>query len=134
MSNTYPFKLWLLTIVIIAPLLLFIWSVVFKQEKFNTGDFKMFLQLIPLALTFSIPALFVCCFVFFCLTQTKLSNDQIKFWVAFTAIAWAALTLLILGGNRMLPLVILYSFSTITSSLLIRTKENVSIDMKENSD
>lgn len=37
MSNTYPFKLWLLTIVIIAPLLLFIWSFVFKQEKFNTG-------------------------------------------------------------------------------------------------
>lgn len=87
----------------------------------------MFLQFIPLALTFSIPTLLVCCFVFFGLLQTKLSNAQIKFWVAFTAIAGIALTITLIDGKKLLPVIILYSLSTIVSSLLIRTKENVSV-------
>ena len=133
MSNIYPFKLWLLAIVIVAPLLLFIWSFVFKQNTFNTDDFKILIQFIPLALTFSIPTLFVCCFVFFGLSQTKLTNGQIKCWVAFTAITGATITLILLGGSRTLPVIILYSLSTIISSLLIRTKENVSIDLEKES-
>lgn len=124
MNKFYPLKLWLLSILIVAPLLLIVVSLILNSSEIKKPeDFFVVILFMLVGLVYSIPTCIVSFLFYKILARNLKSVFLIKFFLNAVVITGVFITFWIINGSEKLRFSLFYSASVIISSLLIRMKE-----------
>jgi hypothetical protein len=123
-NTGYPFQVWLTTIIIVAPLFLICYSLLFlKNEKPLSEDYSWII-LIPFGLLFSLPVFTIQYVLFIILAKKRLKALGIKLTLCITCLIGVFLTFHIIGGTSEHNFRILYSTSVILPSFIFKVYQN----------
>ena len=124
-NNLYPLELWLTCIVLIGPILLFIFSFFFFSSDFDLlSSFFGIMVLILTGLIYSIPTFLFCLVTYKILSLKFRSAIFIKIIFNIISVIGISITFSILGGSFAFRYSIVYSASVIISSLLFKIYPN----------
>jgi len=121
MNKLYPLQLWLTTIVVVAPVLIFFGSMIFDPSFLrDPNSLGVILLFIAFGLGYSLPTFLVSIIVFDIIARRIKSPLVIKMLLNFVSILGAFATFLIIGGSGAISGGLIYSTGIIISSLLFR--------------
>jgi hypothetical protein len=120
-NKLYPLKVWLTTIVLIAPLLLFAGSLILDSSYYKSSDnYFILLLFIGFGLLYSLPT-FLLCYLTFIISSHKLNSSLlIKTMFDAVCITGIFITFSLIGGSEATQYSFCYSASVIIASLLFR--------------
>ena len=114
----YPLKVWLTTVVFIAPILLFVGNAIFDPAYFKNHDnFLIPFLFIGLGLVLSLPTLLLCYLVFSISSHKLNSSVLIKIIFIVVCVTGIFITFSLIGGSEAKVYSFFYSASVIISSI-----------------
>jgi len=128
-NKFYILKLWLTSVCLVGPILLFGLSVISDPNYFrNTDIFIMFLLFLGFGLVYSSPTFLIASLTFRFLSQKIISSILIKIIVNIIAILGVVITFSILGGSEAFIYSLFYSGSIILCSFFFKIKKRKSLN------
>jgi hypothetical protein len=120
-NNLYPLQVWLISVVIISPILLFVGSVIFDPSYYKQLDnYIIILLFMSFGLLYSLPT-FAFCYLTFIISSNKLDSSLlIKTIFNAVCIAGIFITFSHIGGSEATLYSYFYSASVIISSFIFR--------------
>ena len=119
-KRLFPVRLWLLTTIIVGPVLLCLASVLYDASFFNNAEnLSVLFLFIPFGLAFSLPTFIVVWLVHFSLGG-RYSPIIMKWLLIFLAIIGVFITFAIIGGSITGTYSLIYAGAVIISGLILR--------------
>lgn len=120
-NKLYPLKVWLTSIVIIAPFLLFIGSMILDSSYYkNPDNYFILLLFIGFGLLYSLPTFLICYLTFEISSYKTNSPLLIKALFNVVCITGIFITFSLIGGSEITQDGFFYSASVIISSLIFK--------------
>jgi hypothetical protein len=123
-NKLYPFKVWLSTIGIVAPLLMIINGVFNSNNQTSAADSALLFVTIIFALFFSMPVLIVHYLVFNLLIKKQLKAFGIKLILCIISIAGIYIIFHLIRGSMEYIMSAIYSLSVILPSFIFKIYQN----------
>jgi hypothetical protein len=119
-NRVYPFRLWLLTTIIVGPILLGLGGALYDTSYFkNSTHIGVIFLFIPLGIAFSIPTFMVVWLAHSALAG-KLSSVLLKWLLVFLAVVGVFVTFSLIGGSMARTYSLFYAAAVIVSGLVLQ--------------
>jgi hypothetical protein len=119
-NRLFPFRLWLLTTIIVGPVLLGLGSAFYDSSYFNnSANLGVIFLFIPFGLAFSLPTFSVVWLAHSSLAG-KLSPVLIKWLLVFLAVIGVFVTFSLIGGSVAKTYSLFYSAAVVVSGLILQ--------------
>ena len=119
-NRLFPFRLWLLTTVIVGPILLGLGSALYNSSHFNNPvNFSVILLFIPFGLAISLPTFMVVWLAHSSLIG-KLSPVLLKWLLVFIAVIGVLVTFSLIGGSMAKTYSLFYSAAVVVAGLILQ--------------
>ncbi|NTS44024.1 hypothetical protein HRG84_24310 [Flavisolibacter sp. BT320] len=119
-NRVYPFRLWLLTTIIVGPILLGLGSALYDTSYFkNSANVGVSFLFIPFGIAFSIPTFMVVWLAHSSLAG-KLSPVLLKWLLIFLAVIGVFVTFSLIGGSMARTYCLFYAAAVIVSGLILQ--------------
>lgn len=119
-NRVYPFRLWLLTTMIVGPVLLGLGSALYDASYIkNSANVGVIFLFIPFGIAFSIPTFMVVWFAHSSL-KGKLSPVLLKWLLVFLAVIGVFITFSLIGGSMARTYSLFYAAAVIVSGLILQ--------------
>jgi hypothetical protein len=123
-NTTYPFQVWLTTIVIVAPFIITLHGVLQSNYHASAEDVGLLIVTVFLGLILSLPVFIIHYVLFIFLTKKRLRALGIKLTLCITCLIGVFLTFRIIGDTSEHNFSILYSTSIILPSFIFKIYQN----------
>jgi hypothetical protein len=116
----FPFRLWLLTTIIVGPILLSLGSTLYDSSYFNNSvNLGVIFLFIPFGLAFSLPT-FMAVWLAHSSSARKLAPVLMKWLLIILAVIGVFVTFSLIGGSMAKTYSLFYAAAVVVSGLILR--------------